>query len=110
LKTGNKSSFFEDRQQVIDSDPPSGADKRLDERVDVLLGIAKYTNDEITHFTGYPENALIVSLAQSPEAPPKVIPVEPAPPSHIEDKITGSRLLVCQNNQCVEKQPVAPLR
>ncbi len=76
-------SFFEERQQVIDSDPPSGADKRLDERVDILLGIAKYTNDEITHFTGYPENALIVLLAQSPEAPPKLTPFEPAPPSHI---------------------------
>lgn len=76
-------SFFEERQQVINSDPPSGADKRLDERVDILLGIAKYTNDEITHFTGYPENALIVLLAQSPEAPPKLTPFEPAPPSHI---------------------------
>jgi hypothetical protein len=104
-------SFFDEREEVILSDPPNGAEmQQLHERVSILLGIQKYTNDDILHFTGYPENAAIIALAKSPEhtLPSRPTPapkdaVEPGAPGF---EITGAKLLVCHDHKCVE-QPLA---
>ena len=105
-------SFFANREEVILPDPPSGAEKeQLHERVGILLGIPKYTNDEILHFTGYPENASIIALAKSPERPLSSDPT-PAPKGTIEPgtpgfEITGAKLLVCHDHECVWR-PLTP--
>jgi hypothetical protein len=62
------SSFFEGQSEVIGSDPASAGDNDPSSNaIGILLGIPKYTTDDLLHFAGYSANAAIVSLAQSPE-------------------------------------------
>jgi hypothetical protein len=66
---GKCGSLFEEDSQTIGPDGPDPAyvDKTLyASPASELLAIPKYTNADIIDFAGYPSNAPIISLAQSP--------------------------------------------
>jgi hypothetical protein len=61
------SSFYAQQRDVIERDPPSADKARFDSPASILLGIPRYTDAEIKNFAGYPANAPIEELAQSPQ-------------------------------------------
>ncbi|SHG25709.1 hypothetical protein [Bradyrhizobium erythrophlei] len=60
--------FFSEYSETIGSEPKINDRVGYTSPLGDMLAIPKYTNEDILHFAGYPANAGIVALAQSPPA------------------------------------------